>query len=63
MIEGDLVPNQTMTGFSHNHKLVTVPGRCVYIHPDRHFYTLAFDLPAGVIKESFEFKYRRGVSK
>lgn len=57
---GDIVPNQTMTGRGPKGRPVTVPGRCVYIHPERRFYTLAFELPAGVVRESFPFKYRRG---
>jgi len=60
---GDVVPGQTMTGLGHKHKLVSVPGRCIYIHPERRFYTLAFDLPAGTVYESYPIKYRRGDSK
>ena len=60
MILGDIVPSQTMTGAGPQRTLVTVPGRVVYIHPERHFYTLAYDLPGGTIKESYSFKYRRG---
>ncbi|PKM72235.1 MAG: hypothetical protein CVU91_10945 [Firmicutes bacterium HGW-Firmicutes-16] len=60
MIVGDIVPNQTMTGAGPKGKPVTVPGHCVYIHPERRFYTLEFKLPGGTIRESFPFKYRKG---
>ena len=63
MIVGDLVPNQSLTGLGRNHKPVTVPGRCVYIHPKRRYFTLEFNLPGGIVRENYHFKYRRGDSK
>ena len=57
---GDTVPNQTMTGAGPRRTQVTVPGVCVYIHPDRVYYTLEFNLPGGKVRENYQFKYRRG---
>lgn len=57
---GDTVPNQTMQAYVTGHKLKAFPGVCVYIHPDRTYYTLEFNLPGGKVRENYQFKYRRG---
>lgn len=57
---GDLVSKQTMAGYGAGHKLVIVPGTCVYIHPERRYYTLEFNLPGGKIREDYNFQHRRG---
>ena len=57
---GDTVPSQTMEAYAKGHKLQAFPGVCVYIHPERRFYTLEFNLPGGKVREDFAFKYRKG---
>ena len=37
------------------------PGRIVYIHPQRRFYTIEFEMPKGErCRESYYFKNRSG---
>jgi len=57
---GNTVSNQTMQAYAKGHKLKDFKGVCVYIHPERRFYTLEFDLPGGKIREDYAFQYRRG---
>jgi len=59
---GDKVPSITMTGSGPKGKPETVCGICSYIHPERRYYTLEFDLPGGKIRENYHFTYRRGES-
>lgn len=57
---GDTVENHKMFAYSKGHKLEAFKGTCVYIHPDRRFFTLRYDLPGGTIHEDFPFQYRKG---
>ena len=44
------------------HKGEMVEGVCVYIHPQRRFFTLRFDFLGGSFLESFPVQYRKGES-
>ena len=57
---GDIIPNQTMQSFFPPRTLKAVPGICVYIHPQRRFYTLEYKLSGGSVRESYPIQYRRG---
>ena len=57
---GATVPSQTMSAQFHNREMREIPGVCVYIHPKRRFYTLAYKLEGATIRESYPFQYKKG---
>ena len=60
---GDKDLNHAAHGYGAKHRSETVYGVCVYIHPRRRYYTLAFSFEGGSYRESYPFRYRKGEQK
>lgn len=42
---------------------ITKTGTVVYIHPDRRFYTVEYELGSGKVRESYYFPARNGTDE
>lgn len=62
---GDRIGHMCPTyGDSHGDADKKYPGVVVYIHPQRRYYTVEFDMGNGMrCRESFYFKFRNGETR
>lgn len=57
---GDIVLNHTLCTEDPCGRRALVNGRCVYLHPERRFYVVAFEIGGHTLRETYYFQSRKG---